>query len=153
MKHVGNKIINYTTMRATEISSKSDKTWLISAYYSEKSEFVIFLLGPSMQRQRRLFAQAHLKLNWRDLTTYRAREVAWMSNSCTLFIDMTNVNISFEEKWQGWKWISLCCPRYLNTQRFKLLMKSCCGSFFSPLSSTYWAVSRNHSWTSFLLEM
>lgn len=49
MKHMGNKIINYTTMCATEISSKSDKTWLISAHYREKSEFVIHYISLGSQ--------------------------------------------------------------------------------------------------------
>lgn len=75
--HGGDKIINYTTMCATEISSKSEKTWLISAYYRQKSEFVIqdISLGPQHAERTLSFAQTHLKLNWRDFATYRVREV------------------------------------------------------------------------------
>lgn len=146
MKHMGNKIINYTTMCATEIS-KSHKTWLISAYYREKSEFVIHYISLGS-----LFAQANLKLNWRDFTTYWVREVAWMSNSCTLFIDMTNVNISFEKNDKDGN-RSVCAVLSISTLKDLSSWWNHVVDPFFPLSSTSWAVRRNHNWTSFHLEI
>lgn len=142
-------------MCATEISSKSDKTWLISARYREKSEFVIHYisLGSQHAETTASFCTGTLKTKLKGLDHIQSERGGLNVEQLHIIYWYDKCEHFLGEKWQGWKWISLCCPQYLNTQRFKLLMKSCCGSFFPPLSSTYWAVRRNHNWTSFLLEM
>lgn len=121
-------------MCATEVSSKSDKTWLISALYREKREFVIryISLGSQHAETTASFRTGTLKTKLKGLDHIQSERggvnveqlhIIYWYDKCEHFLG---------EKWQGWKWISLCCPQYLNTQRFKLLMKSCCGSFFPP---------------------